>query len=192
MNSFRLSDLLQTPYPFREETCTTLSETVEKYPYCQLARVLFTLVLYKRSDPAFGSQLRKAAACIPSREKLKSIFQKPVFTEEQEPTPEQESTVEPAPERAVFMTKEDIIEKFIREEPGISRQKSEFFNPNESAIKSSLDDDEIVSETLAQLYHNQGNTPKAIKIYEKLSLLFPEKSRYFAAQIEKLKGKQPN
>jgi len=85
-------------------------------------------------------------------------------------------------------SKNELIEKFIREEPQISRPKKEFFSPAASSQKSNLDDEDIVSETLALLYAKQGNLQKAIHIYEKLSLRFSEKSRYFAAQIENLKG----
>jgi len=85
-----------------------------------------------------------------------------------------------------ILSKEELIEKFIREEPRISTPRTSFFNPTQTAIRSNTDDEEIVTETLARLYAEQGNQAKAVKIYEKLSLLFPEKSRYFAAQIEKI------
>ncbi|MEI7499315.1 MAG: hypothetical protein WCK84_02605 [Bacteroidota bacterium] len=85
-------------------------------------------------------------------------------------------------------SKEAIIDKFILEEPKISKPKTAFFNLSDSAVRSNFDDEEIVSETLAKLYATQGNISKAVHVYQKLSLLNQEKSRYFAAQIENLKS----
>lgn len=44
-----------------------------------------------------------------------------------------------------------------------------------------------ISETLAEIMANQGKTARAIEIYKQLSLKYPEKSGYFASQIDKLK-----
>jgi len=49
--------------------------------------------------------------------------------------------------------------------------------------------DEIVSESLAELYIDQGFYKKAMKTYKKLSLINPEKSSFFAPLIEELKKK---
>lgn len=54
------------------------------------------------------------------------------------------------------------------------------------AIKSLVQDDELVSETLADLLAWQGNKVKATEMYRKLILQFPEKSSYFATKIEKI------
>ena len=50
------------------------------------------------------------------------------------------------------------------------------------------DEDDLVSEELAEIYALQGLKKQAIEIYRKLSLLNPKKSAYFANQIEKLKN----
>lgn len=88
------------------------------------------------------------------------------------------------------LSKKELIEKFIAENPSISKPKAEFFNPITVAQNSTLDQGNIVSETLAKIYEKQGHFDKAISIYEKLSLKYPEKSVYFAVQIKKLKESQ--
>lgn len=47
---------------------------------------------------------------------------------------------------------------------------------------------EILTEAMADVLEKQGQTEKAIQLYIKLSFLNPEKSSYFAAKIEQLKG----
>lgn len=82
---------------------------------------------------------------------------------------------------------ESILDKFMRENPSITRPKSEFFNPANVAKLSVEEKDEIVSETLASIYLKQGLIKKAILTYEKLSLIYPHKITYFAALINKIK-----
>jgi len=71
-------------------------------------------------------------------------------------------------------SKEKLINKFIKEEPSVNPNNPLFYDPSEAARRSVMETDDLISETLA-------------KIYEKLSLKFPEKSSYFAGQIKKIK-----
>jgi tetratricopeptide (TPR) repeat protein len=47
---------------------------------------------------------------------------------------------------------------------------------------------EIVTESMAEVLEKQGQIEKAIQLYIKLSFLNPEKTAYFAARIQQLKG----
>ena len=84
-------------------------------------------------------------------------------------------------------TVESLIDKFLREEPKISKPKAEFYNPINKAKQSVADDITFVSETLAKIYVLQGNYNKALQAYENLRLKYPEKKLYFAAQIKNLR-----
>ena len=90
------------------------------------------------------------------------------------------------------LSKNEIIDKFIAENPQISRPKQEFYDPFVVAQASVVDQENIISETLATIYLNQGYVEKAISIYQKLSLKNPKKSVYFAELIEKAKNKFNN
>lgn len=83
--------------------------------------------------------------------------------------------------------KEDLIEKFLKTKPSISRPKQEFYTPEKAMKKSEVLSTKIVTETLATIYKKQGNFEKAIDAYEQLSLKFPEKKTYFANLIDQIK-----
>ncbi len=82
---------------------------------------------------------------------------------------------------------ENILDKFIKENPSISRPKAEFYNPVNAAKTGAEEDDDLVTETLASIYYKQGYYKKAIRAYEKLCLIYPHKMAYFASLIQKIK-----
>lgn len=59
----------------------------------------------------------------------------------------------------------------------------------EQMAEQSLSEREVLTESMAEVWIKQGNPEKALEVYQKLSLLEPSKSVYFAAKIEALQKK---
>jgi hypothetical protein len=100
--------------------------------------------------------------------------------------------VENAPRTVPFQIKrkeDSILEKFIKEEPQIKPPNSQKLDTENKARKSAEDPNDLVSETLAQIYADQMLYLKAISTYKILSLKVPEKSTYFADRILELEKK---
>jgi|GEM_PF-1572924 len=80
-----------------------------------------------------------------------------------------------------------LIDNFIKANPKIEPVKSKEEKNKDFSEESIKESDHYITDTLANIYLNQGNYSKAIFAYEKLSLKYPEKSSYFADQINKIK-----
>ncbi len=59
----------------------------------------------------------------------------------------------------------------------------------EQLAEKSNEEDEIVTESMGEVYMQQGKYDQAEEIFKKLSLLYPAKSIYFANKFESLKDK---
>ena len=57
-----------------------------------------------------------------------------------------------------------------------------------SLAEHSVKNPEVVTEAMAEVWLKQGNSEKAVDVYNKLSLLNPSKRAYFAAKIDHLKN----
>ena len=124
----------------------------------------------------------------PSHEKPEEVAQKRNFIQWIKYYDQEQQTK--AVDRANFKEKAaNLIDQFINSQPKITPKK-DFYSPINMANKSLQETDEFASETLANIYFQQGNSGKAIKMYQSLSLKFPEKKAYFANQIGKIRNTQ--
>ncbi|HEX6915710.1 MAG TPA: hypothetical protein VF145_10740 [Chitinophagaceae bacterium] len=84
----------------------------------------------------------------------------------------------------------DWLKQMKTVQPGAEETATdpEVENMIQGIAKTSNETKEIVTETMAEVLVKQGKSDKAVQLYIKLSFLYPEKSAYFAAKIEHLKG----
>jgi tetratricopeptide (TPR) repeat protein len=81
----------------------------------------------------------------------------------------------------------EIIDQFIKTQPSIKGKAGAVEVAGDLADKNQDYNENIISETLAQILIKQGKKEKAIEVLKKLIWKFPQKKAYFAAQIEDLK-----
>lgn len=84
----------------------------------------------------------------------------------------------------------DLIDNFLEKEGGkiILNEESTYTPHTEVELENDKDELEegYFTETLAKIYIKQGNYSKALEIIQRLNLIFPKKSAYFADQMRYL------
>ena len=89
-------------------------------------------------------------------------------------------------EKLAEVSEGEIISRFLRKDDyRIVAEEGEIESEVVTAAEIDEEDD-LVSEELAEIYLAQGLRSEAIEIYRKLSLLNSEKSIYFAEKIENI------
>ena len=79
-----------------------------------------------------------------------------------------------------------LLDAFLESNPKIV--PSDQIQEIDIEAASSIEDESLITETMAQLYMNQKQFKKAITAYKALILKYPEKSSFFAIQIQEAQG----
>jgi hypothetical protein len=106
---------------------------------------------------------------------------------DRQPEAEDEKGEEQISDAENTVSNHELINRFIETNPRLS-PPAEAGQAVDISVDSVREDEGFFTDTLAKIYIKQGYFAKAIFAYEKLLLKFPEKSAYFAAQIETIKN----
>ncbi|HZH71231.1 MAG TPA: tetratricopeptide repeat protein [Mariniphaga sp.] len=195
MDKKKFYQLIENPSLLNKETLVELKALAERFPYFHAAQILYLKNLKETNDPKFDEVLKKTAPLLPDRKQLYYFLhsrQQQVVApvnDQQAITAESEYKFD---ETEPTGTGNSLIDQFLAASPGRKRfekKSDETGTPgkvNELIEKSVSEQEEFVTETLANIYLQQKKYDKALEAFEKLRLKYPEKNSYFASQIEKI------
>ena len=201
--------ILKNPNRIDKNQISYLRSIIDDFPYLQSARAIYLKALKDTKSFKFHSELKIVAAYtternvlfdyITNQEKIGSELISEKADKAKESFEEKKSFVEwlsisnfKPIDRSKEIDKNEtssnsLIDKFIETNPKIGHSNSEV-NSEFDYISNVFKEDALMTETLAKIYISQNNFDKAVESYNILSLKYPEKSSYFADQINKIKN----
>ena len=208
VNQYNISNIIADPTSINKEGINQLNEIIKEFPYFHTGQLLLCKGLHNIDSIRFKTQLRKAASYAANRKVLFQLInkqqnkktKKTIHINNELIKDEYHSFIDwlsiiktEKIDRSKNMKSNQIIDIFIKNQSNLSRNnKQEFFKSTDIGKKSIIENKDLITETLAKVYTKQQHFDKAISVYQKLSLKYPQKSSYFADQIKlitKLKNK---
>jgi hypothetical protein len=208
MESHQFLQYLSVPSLASTSEIQQLEQFTGQYPWCGIAHQLLLEAYHSANSEKAGSYAPMATIYAITRHYLYQRLQQiqtqknaPPATSPEKRTPEPPAKKAPAivPSGEYFSSDDlslinpgdDAIGRFIIEKPKISPLSSSLMgveNTFSSSRTGAYAPEDMVTETLAKIYADQGLYTRAIDVYEKLSLREPKKSVYFADLIQNLKN----
>jgi tetratricopeptide (TPR) repeat protein len=212
----QLFRLFHNPHKITLEEVDALQNLLQRYPYFQAVYALLAKAAYNQNPSSAGQAVQIAAVYATDRTYLKALLEgtppfadpKAILTtlvpKEENEAPKTEeydsgnsyiNTIRRKSQREITKQKSlaqlDSIQAFLQKDVAF-KPKSLQEMPHEGAQvdltqKSTTFHDGLATENLAQVLWQQGKLQRALTIYEKLVLKFPEKKAYFVTLIEALK-----
>ncbi len=198
----QFSDLLLMQRACDGRVAAFLEEMAKRFPYCQPAQMLYAKALMACKSPLFEEQLNIAVACAPDRRLFKAYLaerddakpskkaQDKMIGQEHsaEALKTEDKPVASQSNENKILRQQRIIDRFLEQNPRIRPGAERNVDEGDMAAGSIEDKADLASETLAEVLLKQGKKEQAIMIYNKLSLMFPEKSSYFAKKLEHIQN----
>ena len=196
--------LLKNPENINQEQLSYLRSIIDNYPYIQSSRAIYLKGLKKSGSFKFDKELKITAAHTTHRNVLFDYINdidSSIIDNKNEKETHKTSTnkksfsewlslsnvspIDRSNETVSKSTDSAMINDFIEKNPKIGSSKSSLDIKNDNLIFN--EQETLMTETLAEIYLSQNNFDKAIQSYKILSLKYPEKSGFFADQINKIK-----
>ena len=208
MQAEQLLRLFQDPHKITLEEVQALQDLLQRYPYFQAAYALLAKAACDRDQPSADQAVQIAAVYATDRNHLKALlentapFSAPAPEEKASPKAGEYAlmhdyinTIQQKAQHKITKQKSlaqlDSIQAFLQKYVDFKPQSlqavpHEYFQVDLTQQSTAFHDD-LATETLAQILWQQGKLQRALAIYEKLMLKFPEKRTYFASLIERIK-----
>ena len=179
---------------------------INLYPWFGVARVELCARMSRMGDGWSEAQFADTAMYVVSREKLALIKREAMKGNwkdadveallksymEDRAEPERVDEALAVSERKVFVVggdyfSQEAYDKVRRSEDNVfSRYAAKAKSEHPVSVSETPGTFDLYTETLAQIYAEQGYFEQAKEIYSKLILAYPEKNAYFAALIQKI------
>ena len=193
MHTETFYNLLNNQHLLNSDSEAELKLVTEKYPWFNLGWMLYLKNLKINESPDYPLVLKKVAVRVPDRKLLYSFLNTEIQKKAEKPDSENVlNSLDEYDETAEKSVGNPLIDNFLNSNHASIRrtqgeeENTETGNRIEIIEKSDAENEELITETLAGIYLQQKNYEKALSAFKKLSLKYPEKSIYFATQIEEI------